>query len=84
MALQELASLTVADGAADILFGDGHDSPAEDQAEDQAAAIREQDYEQFHALLAPMDRVQLNRDTHPEGDLLYHSLQVYTLSLIHI
>ena len=89
MALQELASLTVADGAADILFGDGqdydrYDSPAEDHAEDQAedhaAAIREQDYEQFHALLAPMDRVQLNRDTHPEGDLLYHSLQVYTLA----
>ncbi len=31
-------------------------------------------------LLEPLDRVRLNRDTHPEGDLLYHSLQVFELA----
>lgn len=71
MALQELASLTIADGAADIVFGDGEDSDS---------GVQERDFEQFYALLAPMDRVKLSRDTHPEGDLLYHSLQVFTLA----
>lgn len=69
MALQELASLTIADGAANIVFGDSNQSEA-----------REEDFDQYHALLAPMDRVILNRETHPEGDLLYHSLQVFTLA----
>lgn len=71
MALQELASLTISDGAADLVFGDEEKDDSE---------IREQDFEQYYALLGPMDRVQLNRDTHPEGDLLYHSLQVFTLA----
>lgn len=72
MALQELASLTITDGAANIVFGDNSS-----QSESE---IREQDFEQYHALLGPMDRVKLNPDTHPEGDLLYHSLQVFTLA----
>lgn len=67
MALQELASLTITDGAADIVFGDDGDR-------------REQDFDQYFQLLAPMDKVLLNRETHPEGDLLYHSLQVFTLA----
>lgn len=67
MALQELASLTVTDGAAEIVFGDDRDH-------------RVVEFEQYFQLLAPMDKVQLNRETHPEGDLLYHSLQVFTLA----
>lgn len=41
---------------------------------------RELDFQQYYSLLEPMDRIQLNRDTHPEGDLLYHSLQVFCLA----
>ncbi|MEQ9408555.1 MAG: hypothetical protein RIK87_12545 [Fuerstiella sp.] len=37
-------------------------------------------FEQYRILLEPLDRVLLNRDTHPEGDLLYHSLQVFELA----
>ena len=37
-------------------------------------------FNQYCALLEPLDRVRLNRDTHPEGDLLYHSLQVFELA----
>ena len=37
-------------------------------------------FDQYLTLLEPMDRVRLNRDTHPEGDLLYHSLQVFELA----
>lgn len=71
MAMQELASLTITDGAADIVFGDG------DGTDDETT---DQDFRQYFALLEPMDRVRLKRDTHPEGDLLYHSLQVFTLA----
>lgn len=69
--MQELASLTITDGAADIVFGDG------DGTDDETT---DQDFRQYFALLEPMDRVRLKRDTHPEGDLLYHSLQVFTLA----
>lgn len=37
-------------------------------------------YARYFDLLEPLDRVRLNRDTHPEGDLLYHSLQVFELA----
>ncbi|MEZ6129411.1 MAG: hypothetical protein R3C59_12075 [Planctomycetaceae bacterium] len=37
-------------------------------------------YQRYFDLLEPLDRVRLNADTHPEGDLLYHSLQVFELA----
>lgn len=37
-------------------------------------------FDRIFDLLEPLDRVRLNRDTHPEGDLLYHSLQVFELA----
>jgi len=37
-------------------------------------------YQQYFDLLEPLDRVRLKADTHPEGDLLYHSLQVFELA----
>ena len=33
----------------------------------------------IHALLEPLDRVHQRREAHPEGDVLYHSLQVFEL-----
>lgn len=52
----------------------------------QVASIADPDpavgacYSRYFDLLEPLDRVRLNRDTHPEGDLLYHSLQVFELA----
>ena len=34
----------------------------------------------YQALLAPLASVRLSRTRHPEGDALYHSLQVYVLA----
>ena len=34
----------------------------------------------YSALLAPLAKVRLSRTRHPEGDALYHSLQVYVLA----
>jgi hypothetical protein len=36
-------------------------------------------FEVFRMLLEPLERVQLDPQTHPEGDALYHSLQVFEL-----
>jgi hypothetical protein len=38
-------------------------------------------YAVFQMLLSGLDRVMLPRETHPEGDALYHSLQVFELGL---
>jgi hypothetical protein len=34
----------------------------------------------YHMLLLPLDKVSESRQTHPEGDVLYHSLQVFDLA----
>lgn len=67
MALQQLVSVTV---PVDI---------ADDRTEN-SAAIPDSRFDRYFSLLEPLDRVRLNRDTHPEGDLLYHSLQVFELA----
>ena len=36
----------------------------------------------FRSLLLPLDRVMQDRDSHPEGDVLYHSLQVFELARV--
>lgn len=48
--------------------------------ESRASSAAEDDvYAAYYELMAPLDRVRLPADTHPEGDLLYHSLQVFEL-----
>ncbi|GIW96406.1 MAG: tRNA adenylyltransferase [Pirellulaceae bacterium] len=37
-------------------------------------------YQVFQALLLPLERVEQSRRYHPEGDALYHSLQVFDLA----
>ena len=47
------------------------------------AAAAEPGDDRFHvyaALLLPLEKVKENRESHPEGDLLYHSLQVFELA----
>ena len=61
MALQQLVSTTVP-------------ARAGDDVTEHPVAIRDSRFNQYSSLLEPLDRVRLNRDTHPEGDLLYHSL----------
>jgi putative nucleotidyltransferase with HDIG domain len=38
------------------------------------------DFEFYASLLAPLAKVTQDRGTHPEGDVLYHSLQVFELA----
>ena len=67
MALQQLVSTTV---------------PADDcdGATEYGSGMPDSRFDQYFSLLEPLDRVRLHRDTHPEGDLLYHSLQVFELA----
>lgn len=46
-------------------------------SDDSARTPREQF---LLSLLLPLDRVRQNRKAHPEGDVLYHSLQVFELA----
>lgn len=68
LALQQLESSSVPSSSHD--FEDWHDL---EQPEDSR-------FDDFRSLLAPLDKVRLNRTEHPEGDLLYHSLQVFHLA----
>ncbi len=50
---------------------------------DQAVLEAESKVDRFHIyelLLLPLERVKENRKYHPEGDVLYHSLQVFELA----
>lgn len=52
---------------------------------DVDGAVREADeavdpYQLFRLLLLPLERVKQNPKWHPEGDVLYHSLQVFELA----
>lgn len=52
-----------------------------DISETEDDELPESRFDDYFALLKPLDRVRLNRFDHPEGDLLYHSLQVFHLAL---
>jgi len=46
-----------------------------------AASLQKPDrFSIYRMLLAPLEQVHLRKSTHPEGDALYHSLQVYALA----
>jgi predicted nucleotidyltransferase/predicted HD phosphohydrolase len=50
---------------------------------DEAVAEMEEQvdpYQMFHLLLQPLDRVKQSPKYHPEGDVLYHLLQVFELA----
>lgn len=51
----------------------GPGTPTEDE-------LPEDRFEHYLALLLPLDRVSQPVDLHPEGDVLYHSLQVFELT----
>lgn len=50
-------------------------------AEVAAVASRIDRFQIYRILLLPLARVQQGRTHHPEGDVLYHSLQVFELAL---
>lgn len=53
--------------------------PLFETAESSDQPIRRDRFCLYQALLEPLAEVWLNPSTHPEGDALYHSLQVYAL-----
>jgi hypothetical protein len=58
--------------------------PLDDIDEAVDAAENQVDrFQVFQALLLPLENVKQNIKYHPEGDALYHSLQVYDLALDH-
>jgi predicted nucleotidyltransferase len=46
----------------------------------QAAEAAVDPYQMYRLLLAPLENVQQSAKYHPEGDVLYHSLQVFELA----
>lgn len=46
----------------------------------EISAERVDRFELYYALLLPLERVKQNPTYHPEGDALYHSMQVYDLA----
>jgi hypothetical protein len=51
-----------------------------DEAVDQQSPDDEQRYRLFTELLRPLEKVKQSAAYHPEGDALYHSLQVFELA----
>lgn len=51
------------------------------EAEVEAAADAVDRFQLFYALLLPLEDVKQNLRFHPEGDVLYHSLQVFDLAM---
>jgi hypothetical protein len=45
-----------------------------------AAWDRDERFGRYRQLLVPLSRIQPDRRLHPEGDVLYHSLQVFSLA----
>lgn len=51
-----------------------------DDESDRDAWDRNERFARYRQLLIPLSRIQPNRRTHPEADVLYHSLQVFRLA----
>jgi hypothetical protein len=47
---------------------------------DEREAAMNQRFRHYRNLLVPLSRVRQDRKSHPEGDVLYHSLQVFRLA----
>lgn len=71
MALQQLVSTSLPQVSS---------APAVESQDTEGSGESAEVYRRCFDLLQPLDRVRLPRDTHPEGDLLYHSLQVFELA----
>ncbi len=57
------------------------ESPPDDGLqEDQPAEHKLDRFQVYYSLLVPLEHVHENVAYHPEGDLLYHSLQVFSLA----
>lgn len=61
----------------DQIIGADSAAKADDSTRD------DQKFQYFLSLLLPLDRVRQDRQSHPEGDVLYHSLQVFELARKH-
>ncbi|MGD9647731.1 MAG: HD domain-containing protein [Pirellulales bacterium] len=75
------------DGAVILPFRQPSREPADDRAGDRLGNLPAVDeaerldrFHQYQLLLAPLEQVKQNVKRHPEGDVLYHSLQVFTLA----
>lgn len=58
---------------------DEHTVDSENHADESTQASDDELFVAYKALLLPLESVTPNLRTHPEGDVLYHSLQVFEL-----
>lgn len=61
-------------------LGEARPAPASDFEDDDAPGEPPDRFQIYRMLLAPLETVQQNPERHPEGDALYHSLQVFALA----
>jgi predicted HD phosphohydrolase len=58
---------------------EGFGPPLSDTAENSSSTATDR-FRDFEELLLPLENVKENLEIHPEGDVLYHSLQVFELA----
>lgn len=73
----ERAGIAALHDLIDAQHGQNKDEQVEQLNDDQAGANR---FDVFAALLWPLEQVKQNLKYHPEGDALYHSLQVFDIA----
>jgi len=57
---------------------------AADQSQSSRSAAKVDRFHVYQMLLLPLEEVRENPEQHPEGDVLYHSLQVFELARQHL
>ena len=81
MSLVELDALLAAESARDNLRAESHDRDSDQDSDDDPDGYHPDFFPTLEMLLNSLESIRLDPILHPEGDLLYHSLQVYELGL---
>lgn len=77
--IQELDALIATEAKREFLLGDSGAPLDDDELSDEDENYHPDFFPTLQMLLSSLEKVRLDPDSHPEGDLLYHSLQVYEL-----
>jgi hypothetical protein len=79
--IAHLDELIASDFQRELPVSDLEDTPSDDEVVTADETYHPDFFPTLQMLLSSLDKVRLDPDSHPEGDLLYHSLQVYELML---
>lgn len=81
LGLADLDTLLAAESARDMLRKEAHARSSESDSDDDEDGYHPDFFPTLEMLLNSLESIRLDPIHHPEGDLLYHSLQVYELGL---